>query len=84
MGVELTLPSGNLKLYNIYSPPEKSLELDSLNCEKENWMIIGDFNSHSPSWGYPTIDDKEKTWRLGWLTKDSFSSTDPMIPQHIP
>ena len=54
----MTLPSGNLKLYNMYSPPDKSLELDSLNCEKENWMIIGDFNSHSPSWGYPTIDDK--------------------------
>ena len=58
VGVELTLPSGNLKLNNMYSPPEKSLELDSLNCEKENWMIIGDFNSHSLSWGYPTIDDK--------------------------
>ena len=54
--MELTLPSGNL--YNVYSPPEKSLELGSLNCEKENSMIIGYFNSHSPNWGYPTIDDK--------------------------
>ena len=58
VGVELTLTSGHLKLYNMYSPPEKSLEVDSLNCGRENWMIIGDFNSHSLRWGYPTIDDK--------------------------
>ena len=36
VGVDLTLPSRNLKLYNMYSPPEKSRELDSLNCEKED------------------------------------------------
>ena len=62
------------------SPPEKSLELDSLNWEKENWMIIGDFNSHSPSWGYPTIDDKGEDLEAWMVDKGLILITRPNDP----
>ena len=32
-------------------------------------MIIGDFNSHSPSWGYPTIDDKGEDLEVWMVDK---------------
>ena len=32
-------------------------------------MIIGDFNSYSSSWGYPTIDDKGEDLEAWMLDK---------------
>ena len=44
--------------YNLYSPPPKALHLHANQLEEERWIIMGDSNSHSPSWGYPDLDPK--------------------------
>ncbi|KAK7114177.1 hypothetical protein V1264_000282 [Littorina saxatilis] len=40
------------------SPPNNMIQLHLLLPGSEDWMIVGDFNSHSPSWGYPSLDTK--------------------------
>ena len=56
--VKLILPDRNLTICNLYSPPNKAINLQILQPNSKDWMIVGDFNSHSPSWGYPSIDAK--------------------------
>ena len=56
--VKLILPDRNLTICNLYSPPNKAINLQILQPNSEDWMIVGDFNSHSPSWGYPSINTK--------------------------
>ena len=56
--VKLILPDRNLTICNLYSPPNKAINLQILQPNSEDWMIVGDFNSHSPSWGYPSLDTK--------------------------
>ena len=58
LGVELILPDHHLQVFNIYSPPDKSIALHLIQPTTENWIIMGDFNSHSPSWGYDELDSK--------------------------
>ena len=55
--VKLILPVRNLTC-NLYSPPSRAINLQILQPNSEDWMIVGDFNSHSPSWGYPSFDAK--------------------------
>ena len=56
LGVRLA--QQNLVIYNLYSPPDKPIELHNLILSEENWIVVGDFNSHSPSWGYKDLDNK--------------------------
>ena len=56
--VKLILPDRNLTICNLYSLPNKTINLQILQPNSEDWMIVGDFNSHSPSWGYPSLDAK--------------------------
>ena len=56
--VKLILPDRNLTICNLYSPPNKAVNLQILQPNSKDWMIVGDFNSHSPSWGYPSLDAK--------------------------
>ena len=56
--MKLILPDRNLTICNLYSPPNKAINLQILQPNSEDWMIVGDFSSHSPSWGYPSIDAK--------------------------
>ena len=58
LGVKLLLEEKPLSIYNVYSPPSKMIDLHSIQPEAERWIIVGDFNSHSPSWGYPDLDPK--------------------------
>ena len=51
-------PRQKLTICNLYSPPNKAINLQILQPNSEDWMIVGDFNSHSPSWGYPSLDAK--------------------------
>ena len=41
---------------NFYCPNNKSLSLDTISTEVSNFIIVGDFNSHSQSWGYEHMD----------------------------
>ena len=58
LGIKLILEGNPLSIYNLYSPPPKALRLHAIQPEEERWIIMGDFNSHSPSWGYPDLDPK--------------------------
>ena len=58
LGIKLILEGNPLSIYNLYSPPPKALRLHAIKPEEERWIIMGDFNSHSPSWGYPDLDAK--------------------------
>ena len=58
LGIKLMFEGNRLSIYNLYSPPPKALHLHAIQPEEERWIIMGDFNSHSPSWGYPDLDPK--------------------------
>ena len=52
LGIKLMFEGNPLSIYDLYSPPPKMLRLHAIQPEGERWIIMGDFNSHSPSWGY--------------------------------
>jgi len=56
--VKLLLPSGNLLITNCYSPPASVLGLHKVDLEASRHLIVGDFNCHSPSWGYEEMDPR--------------------------
>ena len=58
LGIKLILEGNPLSIYNLYSPPPKALRLHAIQPEEERWILMGDFNSYSPSWGYPDLDAK--------------------------
>ena len=58
LGIKVMFEGNFLSIYNLYSPPPKALHLHAIQLEEERWIIMGDFNSHSPSWGYPDLDPK--------------------------
>lgn len=56
--IKLLLPSGALHITNCYSPPDTTLALHNIKVEESRHLVIGDFNSHSPSWGYAKPDSR--------------------------
>lgn len=54
--IKLLLPRGDLLITNCYSPPGSNLTLNNINTKSTRHLIAGDFNSHSPSWGYEEMD----------------------------
>jgi len=50
-------------IFNIYHHPETPLNIQSTVSESifTNAIIAGDFNCHSPTWGYKELDNNEKT-----------------------
>ena len=52
---------------NYYCPNNKKLDLENIYTAEKNQIILGDFNSHSPSWGYATMDargDEVEEWMM--------------------
>ena len=47
-----------ITVLNLYSPPDRPIALDGIEPINSNWIVLGDFNSHSPSWGYSDVDNK--------------------------
>jgi endonuclease/exonuclease/phosphatase family metal-dependent hydrolase len=45
-----------LRVFNIFCPKTKELSLDILETTNTNCLVVGDFNSHSDSWGYSETD----------------------------
>ena len=56
LGIKLLLDGHPLSIYNLYSP--KTLSFHNIKPDGKRWIIVGDFNSHSPSWGYPYLGSK--------------------------
>ena len=66
-GVEISLGEKQIRLYNVYCPQDKALSLHTMDIACENCIIIGDFNSHSQSWGYSETDtrgEEVEDWQI--------------------
>lgn len=53
--IEVWKSNYHYRIYSIYNPPDNKLNLDSIPIEP-NSILIGDFNAHSPRWGYRNIN----------------------------
>ena len=58
LGVKLVLAGTPVTVFSICSPPDKQIQLHNINVEPQSWIIPGDFNSNSPSWGYEQLNNK--------------------------
>ena len=54
--LEIKADAADIQLVNFYCPNDKPLSLDTISTEVSNFIIVGDFNSHSQSWGYQHMD----------------------------
>ena len=43
---------------NCHCPPDKELSLHFLDIPSEDCLVVGDFNSQSPSWGYDSTNKR--------------------------
>ena len=67
LGVKLVLAGAPVTVFNIYSPPDK--QLHNIKVEPQSWIITGDFNSVSPSWGYGLLNRKGEEVE-NWITEN--------------
>ena len=54
--MEIKADAADIQLVNFYCPNDKPPSLDSISTEVSNFVIVGDLNSHSQSWGYQHMD----------------------------
>ena len=57
-GVKFNIQNQEITVYNFYCPDNRDLCLHKLDTPSEHCIIIGDFNSHSTSWGYQETDTR--------------------------
>ncbi|GFS11575.1 hypothetical protein ElyMa_001350900 [Elysia marginata] len=55
IGTELHFKDKNITIYNCYCPPGKDHALHAMNISDLR-IVVGDNDSHSPSWGYENHD----------------------------
>ena len=51
----------------VCSLPSKQIDLQDIKSSPESWIICGDFNSHSSSWGYKNLDGGDVE---DWMTSN--------------
>ena len=68
LGVKLVLAGTPVTVFNIYSPPDKQIQLHNIKVEPQAWIITRDFNNHSPSWGYGQLNSKGEV--ENWITEN--------------
>ena len=56
MTVRVSKGETELTIVNCYSTAAKSLPIEGITVEHERFVLLGDFNSHSPSWGYNDLN----------------------------
>ena len=56
--VKVTTKETVLNIVNFYCPNDKQLSLDTIQVPDSGFLITGDFNSQSQSWGYNTMDPR--------------------------
>jgi hypothetical protein len=62
----LRLSDRVIHVVNLYSPNDRALSLDTIDPDDTNYLVVGDFNSHSQSWGYDHMDrrgEEVETWQ---------------------
>ena len=52
IGFTVQIRTAELQLVNYYCPNDRPLKLESIDVPNSSFLIVGDFNSHSQSWGY--------------------------------
>ena len=70
IGVKIHLDNKESTVYNCYCPPRKGHVLHAMNIS-EHCIAVGDFNSHSPRWGYPEQDARGEEVK-DWQTSSNF------------
>ena len=80
LGIKLLLEGNPLSINNLYFPPPKTLSLHNIKPDREIWIIVDDFNSHSPSWGYPDLDSKGEEVEDGIITNQMVFINHPDYP----
>ena len=63
--VKITVDNSVLTIFNLYCPSDKDLSLQAMERPTENCLLIGDFNSHSTSWGYDETEQRGDNLRTG-------------------
>ena len=64
--IRIQTKTTDLHLVNFYCPNDRPLSLDTINTKASNFLVVGDFNSHSQSWGYDHMDrrgDEVENWQ---------------------
>ena len=56
--VKITINDTTLNIINYYCPDNKMLSLDTIQVPDNGFLIAGDFNSHSQSWGYSNLNKR--------------------------
>ena len=65
--IKVCIGKKELLIFNCYCPPNKELHLDKIKIQEERCLVLGDFNSHSQSWGYGDMDKRGETvenWQI--------------------
>ena len=65
--IKLLMQDEELHISNCYSSPSTRLHLHTLQLFTEKHLITGDFNGHSPAWGYETYDSRGEEIQ-DWMT----------------
>ena len=68
--IRTMLQGQELLITNCYSPPTTKLDLHQLKPQTESQLIVGDFNCHSPAWGYETSDSRGDEMQ-DWMTENN-------------
>ena len=58
IGITAHLQNKKVIIYKCYAPPDKQLGLHNIEVPETNCLVLGDFNGHSPSWGYNDLETK--------------------------
>ena len=64
--IKLVIQDSTINIVNYYCPNDKMLSLDTIQVPDSGFLITGDFNSRSQSWGYSNIDnrgDEVEAWQ---------------------
>ena len=56
--IKIFLNTEELFITNCYSPSTSRLDLHKIDVQPEKHLIVGDFNGHSPAWGYADSDSR--------------------------
>ena len=59
--IKASIGNKSYNIVNFYCPNDKKLSLDTMQIPDSSFLILGDFNSQSQSWGYNTIDKRGET-----------------------
>lgn len=58
VGVLVRVDGKDIRIFNYYCPPDKNLSLYNMDLSCDHHIVLGDFNSHSPSWGYSDLNQR--------------------------